>query len=480
MNGLLNRFLSIHKYFSHQKLKSLLRDIGEAISGSERDYTTGNLNKAIVLLAVPMVLEVALESVFALVDIFFVSRINPDAVATVGITESMLTIIYAIGIGFSMGTTALIARRTGEKNADGAASAAVQSIIFGIAISLVLAVPGIFYAKDLLRLMGASEVIVNEYSLYTSITIGGNMVVILLFVINAVFRSAGDAALSMKILWLANIMNIILDPLLIFGWGPIPALGIKGAAIASVAGRGTAVALQFYLLYKGVGRNKIQKRHLKLEFPVLWQLIRLSIGGIGQYLVATASWVVLMKIMNGFGSAAVAGYTIAIRLFIFTLMPAWGLGNAAATLVGQNLGAGQPGRAQVSVERTALINTFYMIFCGVVFFSMPGFFMALFTDDAAVINVGSTALRIISFGYVSYGLGLIIPQVFNGAGDTATPTLINLLSYWLIQIPMAYLLAVQLGWAEKGVFYSIIVAETVMAVTSVLLFRRGRWKLKKV
>lgn len=480
MNELLNRGQSRYKKYNRLKIKQLFKDIKEAIAGSERDYTSGNLNKGILLLAIPMVLEVSLESVFALVDIYFVSKINAEAVATVGITESLLTIVYAIGIGFSMGTTALIARRTGEKNADGAASAAVQSIIFGVVISIALAIPGIFFAKDLLRLMGAGETIVAEYSSYTSITIGGNIVVILLFVINAIFRSAGDAALSMKILWLANITNMILDPILIFGWGPIPALGIQGAAIASVSGRGLAVLLQLYLLYKGKGRNKIKKRHLKVELPVLLQLVKLSIGGIGQYMIATASWVVLMKIMNEFGSTTVAGYTIALRLFMFTLLPSWGLSNAAATLVGQNLGAKKPDRAEDSVKRTAFINSFYMVFCAAMFLLFADKFIILFTQDPAVVATAVTALEFLSFGYISYGLGIIIPQTFNGAGDTATPGWVNLFSYWVVQIPLAYWMSIHLDLSEKGIFYSIIIAETVMAVISIVLFKRGKWKLKVV
>ncbi len=460
--------------------RSLLRDIKDSISGKERDYTSGNLNRAIILLSIPMVLEVSLESVFGLADIYFVSKINSTAVATVGITESLITIVYAIGIGMSMATTALIARRTGEKDAEGASSAAMQSIILAVIISLVLAIPGIFFSKDLLQLMGANAAIVNEYSIYTSLIIGGNIVVMLLFVINAIFRSAGDAAISMKILWTANIINIILDPLFIFGFGPIPGLGIKGAAIASIAGRGFAVLIQFYLLYKGVGRTKIKRRHLKLEPKVLFQIIKLSVGGVGQYIIATASWIVLMRIMNQFGDQVVAGYTIAIRLFMFTLLPSWGMSNAAATLVGQNLGAKKPDRAENSVIRSAIFNSGLMIIFAIIFISSGGYFIRLFTDELEVIMTGTLALKVISYGYLFYGLGMIMPQAFNGAGDTSTPSWINFISYWLVQIPLAYFLAIHLKTNELGVFWAIIIAETIMASLSLALFKKGKWKLKEV
>lgn len=432
------------------------------------------------MLAIPMVLEVCLESVFGIVDIFFVSRINSSAVATVGITESLITIVYAIGIGMSMATTALIARRTGENNAEGAASSAVQSIILALFISVLLAIPGIFFPKQLLGLMGAEGLIINEYSGYTSIIIGGNVVIMLLFNVNAIFRSAGDAVISMKILWMANLVNIVLDPCLIFGLGPFPELGIEGAAVASVMGRGLAVVYQFYLLYKGIGRTKIYKRHLRIEPKVLLQIVKLSLGGVGQYIVATASWIVLMRIMNEFGEQVVAGYTIAIRLFMFTLLPSWGMSNAAATLVGQNLGAKQPERAETSVMRTAYINSIFMVIYAVIFISSGEFFIRLFTAESEVVEVGALALRIISFGYLFYGLGMVMPQAFNGAGDTTTPTWINFVSYWLIQIPLAYFLAIHGELQEKGVFLAIIAAETIMASLSLIIFKTGKWKLKEV
>ncbi len=463
-----------------QHLRLLWRDIRDSISGKERDYTSGSINRAIVLLSIPMVLEVALESVFGLVDIYFVSKINSTAIATVGITESLITIVYAIGIGTSMATTALISRRTGEKNPEGASSAAMQSIVLAVIVSLILAIPGIFFSKELLKLMGATNAIVNEYSIYTSLIIGGNIVVMLLFVINAIFRSAGDAALSMKILWTANLVNIALDPILIFGLGPIPALGIKGAAIASLTGRGFAVLIQFYLLYKGVGRTKIRRRHIKIEPKVLLQIMKLSLGGVGQYLIATASWVVLMRLMNQFGDQVVAGYTIAIRLFMFTLLPSWGMSNAAATLVGQNLGAKKPDRAEYSIVRTAIFNSMLMIFFAVLFISSGEYFVRLFSNESDVVGTGKIALQTISYGYLFYGLGMIMPQSFNGAGDTTTPTWINFISYWLVQIPIAYFLAVKLEMRETGVFWAIIVAESLMATLSVILFKKGKWKLMEV
>jgi len=463
-----------------QYIKTLLRDIRNSIAGNEQDFTQGSINRAILLLSIPMVLEMVLESVFAVVDIYFVNQLGAEAVAVVGITESLLTLIYAIGIGLSMATTALVARRIGEKNKDGAARAAVQSIILAILISAPLALVGIFYSKELLLLMGAGEIIVEEMYVYPLVAIGGNIVIMLLFVINAVFRSAGDASVSMRVLWLANIINIVLDPVLIFGAGFIPAFGIEGAAYASVIGRGIAVIYQFYLLWKGTERIRIKAAHLVIEPKIIGQLVKLSYGGIGQYLIATASWVILMRIVAEFGSAAIAGYTIAIRIAIFTLLPTWGLGNAAATLVGQNLGAKQPERSEQSVWRTAIINSAYLGVFAIFFWSIPEYFIGLFNPEAEVMHQGVNALKIISYGYIFYGLGMIFPQAFNGAGDTMTPSLINLLCYWMIEIPLAYVLALQLGWNTNGILWSIVIAESAMGLISILIFVRGKWKLKVV
>jgi putative MATE family efflux protein len=379
-----------------------------------------------------------------------------------------------------MATTAMVSRRIGEKNKEGASIAASQSIIIGFTISVLLAVPGIFFSHDLLLLMGAETEVADSGYAYPSIMITTNSVIMLLFIINAVFRSAGDAALSMRVLWWANLCNIVLDPILIFGLGPIPALGIKGAAIATVIGRGSAVLFQFYILFKGKGRVNLSGRHLVIDPIVLKKLIKLSYGGIGQYLISTSSWIGLMRILAVFGSEVLAGYTIAIRIIIFSLLPSWGLSNAAATLVGQNLGAKKPDRAEKSVWRTGFINLGFLSLFAVVFISKPSFFIGLFIDDPIVIEYGSTALRIISFGYLCYAFGMVMPQAFNGAGDTATPTWMNFICFWLAEIPIAYLFALVLGWEEKGVFYAIVLAETLLAVLGIVLFRMGRWKLKVV
>lgn len=469
--------LSKRKY---SKIKILWRDIRESISGTERDFTKGSLKRAILLLSIPMVLEMIMESVFAVADIYFVSRLGADAVATVGLTESLMTLVYAIGIGFSMATTAIVARRIGEKNKKGASVAASQSIIVGAVISLFLAIPGLYWAKDLLNVMGASEAMISSGYSYTAIMISGNIVIMLLFIINAIFRSAGDAAISMRVLWFANICNIILDPCLIFGLGPFPELGIKGAAIATVTGRGLAVIFQFYILFSKKGRINLSLKSFRIHTEIIKKLIKLSYGGIGQYIIATSSWIGLMRILAVFGSEVLAGYTIAIRVVIFSLLPSWGLANAAATLVGQNLGANQPERAEKSVWLTSFINMGFLSIFAIIFIAMPDFFIRLFITDPAVISHGVQALQVISFGYLFYAFGMVMPQAFNGAGDTTTPTIINLVSFWMIEIPIAYLLAIILGFEEQGVFYSIVIAESFMACMGIWLFKRGKWKLKKV
>ncbi len=465
---------------SRESMKRLWHDIKESIAGTEQDFTKGSLSRAIMLLSIPMVLEMLMESLFAVADIFFVSKLGAEAVATVGITESLMTLIYAIGIGFSMATTAVVARRIGEKNSEGASIAASQSIIIGTTISLLLAIPGLLMARELLSMMGASQTVVENGFPYTKIMVAGNVVIMLLFIINAIFRSAGDAAISMRVLWFANICNIILDPCLIFGLGPFPELGIQGAAIATVTGRGLAVVYQFYLLFSGESRIKLTIRSFVVHLDIIKKLFRLSVGGIGQYIIATSSWIGLMRIMAEFGSEVLAGYTIAIRIIIFSMLPAWGLSNAASTLVGQNLGAKQPERAEKSVWKTAYLNMAVMLFFAVIFLSWPNFFIQLFIDDTAVIAYGSTGLRIISLGYLCYGFGMVMPQAFNGAGDTTTPTLINFITFWIIELPLAYLLANSLGMRENGVFYSIVFAESLMAIMGIWLFRQGKWKTKMV
>lgn len=459
---------------------TLWADVKNAIKGVEYDFTQGSIGKAILLLSIPMVLEMAMESVFAVVDIFFVAKLGPDAVAAVGLTESMLTLVYAIAIGLSMATTALIARRTGEKNIDEAAKASVQAIIVGLFISLPIALLGFFYSGALLSLMGASPVIINELSGYTTIIFTANAVVMLLFIINAVFRGAGDAAISMRVLWIANAINIVLDPLLIFGIGPFPELGVAGAAIATTIGRGLGVIYQFYRLHIEGSRIHLRLRHWVINWPVIKRLVRLSLGGIGQYLIATSSWIGLMRIMAEFGSEALAGYTIAIRIIIFSLLPSWGMSNAAATLVGQNLGAKQPQRAEKSVWITAFINMGFLILIGLTFYTFAPELVTLFTDDQEVIAIGAQCLRIISVGYFFYSWGMIMTQAFNGAGDTVTPTYLNFICFWLIEIPLAWGLALSLEMEETGVFWSIVVAESMLGILGIYLFKRGKWKKQQV
>ncbi|NQV03119.1 MAG: MATE family efflux transporter [Bacteroidia bacterium] len=461
-------------------MKKFFRDLKEAIAGTEQDFTTGKLSRAIFLLSIPMVLEMLLESIFAVVDIFFVSKLGPEAIATVGLTESVITLVYAIAIGLSMATASMVSRRIGEKNPDAAGVVAVQAILAGILISLVIAIPGGLLAGRVLELMGASTVIVREMQGYTAWMLGGNVVIMLLFIINAIFRSAGDAAVSMRVLWVANLLNIVLDPLLIFGLGPFEGFGIKGAAIATNIGRGLAVLYQFYLLFFGKKRIQLKLHHIRLDVKVMWQLIRISMGGIGQNLIATSSWIGMVRIISIFGSVALAGYTIAIRIIIFALLPSWGLSNAAATLVGQNLGAKQPQRAEQSVWATAWANMILLGFVGVVLMFFSDFFISLFINDAAVIKAGALGLRIISAGFIAYGLGMVMVNAFNGAGDTMTPTWINLFCFWLFEIPVAWLLAIPFGMNETGVFLAIVAAETAMTLAAWILFRRGRWKEKKV
>jgi len=462
------------------KIKQLRKDAWEAISGTEQDFTEGKLGRAIFLLSIPMVLEMIMESVFAVVDIFFVSKLGADAVATVGITESLVTIVYSLAIGLSMATTALVSRRIGEKNPGKAAKAAFQAIVTGIIVSMFIAVPGVIFASDLLALMGGTDQMINEYSGYTRIMLGANGVIMMLFIINAIFRSSGDAAISMRVLWIANIINIILDPLLIFGYGPFPELGVTGAAIATTIGRGIAVIYQFYLLSSGKHRVKVTAKDMVLRVRTILKIIRLSLGGIGQSLIATTSWIGLMKIVATYGSEVVAGYTIGIRVIIFSLLPSWGISNAAATLVGQNLGAKKPERAEQAVWTTARINAIFLGLMGIVFIAAPSFFIKIFIQDPIVVESGAACLRIMSYGFVMYGFGMVMVQSFNGAGDTLTPTKINFISFWLIEIPLAWFLATRIGMEQNGVYLAIVVAETVLTIMAIILFRRGKWKLKEV
>lgn len=461
------------------RYKQLWRDIIEAVSGTEQDFSSGKLSRAILLLSIPMVLEMLLESVFAVVDILFIARLGADAVAVVGITESMMTIVYAIGMGFGTGATAIISRRIGEKRPKDASIAAGQAILVALTASFVMAVPGFFFSKDLLYLMGASHQAVLEGWKYTAIMMGGNLVIMFLFTINAIFRSSGDAAISLRVLAVANIINIVLDPILIYGFGPIPAFGVEGAAIATTTGRGIGVIFQFYLLFGRHHRIKIYWNSFIPRLKVIRKLIFLSMGGIGQNIIATSSWVALVRIISGFGSEVVAGYTIAIRILVFTILPAWGISNAASTLVGQNLGAGKPERAEKAAWVTAVVNMILLGIIGLLILIDTKFYLAMFIDDTRVISFGAHALRVFSYGYIFYALGMVMVQAINGAGDTYIPTFINVISYWLIEIPLAYVWA-RSDMQESGVYYAIFVAEASMALLGLAWFKLGYWKRKKV
>jgi putative MATE family efflux protein len=450
--------------------------IREALRGSHQDFTAGNLNRAILLLAIPMVLEMVLESLFAVVDVFWVGRLGADAVATVGLTESMLTLVFAVAMGLSLSTTAMVSRRIGEKNPEAAAVSGVQAIFLGLAISLLLGVPCLYFAPTLLRLMGATPDIVAIGSGYARIALGGSGVVMMLFLNNAIFRGAGDAAIAMRLLWVSNIINLILDPCLIFGWGPFHRFGVTGAALATFTGRGIGVLYQFYRLMRGTERIRVLRSQIRVEFGVLVRLIRLSLTGILQFVIAQTSWIGLVRIVSLFGAAALAGYTIAIRIVIFIILPSWGLSNAAATLVGQNLGAKQPERAETSVWRTGFYNMLFLGSVGVVFFIFARQLVSLFTNDPAVIPLAASCLRIVSCGNIGYAYGMVMLQAFNGAGDTVTPTMLNFFGFWIFEIPLAYWLAIPRGWHANGVYAAIVIAESCVALASILIFRRGRWK----
>lgn len=451
-----------------------------ALSGNESDILAGSINRAIILLAIPMTLEMIMESLFAIVDIFFVSKVGVNAIAVVGLTESMLTITYSLGWGLAMGTTAMIARRVGEGEHEKASVSAVQAIYLATIISIPIMLAGIFYSESLLRLIGASEEIISDGSGYTKLSLGFNLIVILLFLINGIFRGAGDAALAMRSLWVANTLNIVLDPLFIFGIGPFPEMGIEGAAVATIIGRSTGIAYQLYHLKKGKGLIKVHKNNWQFKPEIIWKLVKLSSGVTAQFIISSASWIFLMRIISTFGSTALAGYTIAIRIVIFTLLPAWGFSNAAATMVGQNLGANQPERAEKAVWRTGLFNMIFMGSIMILFFLFGENIASFFTNEKEVVDNASKCLSIFAMGYLFYAFGMVLVQSFNGAGDTRTPTIMNLFVFWLLQIPLAYFLAIYLGIGAEGAYYSIVVSESVFSVVGYFLFKKGRWKTVKV
>ena len=463
------------------KLSHFFTLVKRSIRGEEYDYTKGSLRGAIVLLAIPMILELSLESVFAVVDMFFVGKLGANAIATVGLTELAITIVYSVAIGLSTAATAVVARRTGEKDPDGAAHAGMQSILIALLVTVVISIIGIIFASDILRIMGASPEVVREGASFTRIMLGGSIVIILLFLINGIFRGAGDAAMAMKSLWIASLLNIILCPLLINGYGPFPELGLEGAAIATTIGRGTGVLYQCYHLFKGNGSIKIRSFHFKWDPPVIKTLVEVASPATLQFIIQSGSWIALgILVAKTGGTDATAGYQVAIRNVVFFILPAWGLSNAAATLVGQNLGANQPERAEQSVLLTTKYNAIFMSFVMLLFLFFASPIISIFTGDPEVHRYGTLALQVIGSGYIFYGIGMCMIQSLNGAGDTRTPTWINFVGFWLFQIPFAYLLAKTFDMGPFGAFLAVPVAETLIALAAYYYFKKGKWKLVKV
>lgn len=459
------------------KLTSFFRLLKQAVKGGEENFTEGSIDRAIFLLSVPMVLEMLMESLFAVVDIFYVSRLGDnDAIATIGLTESILTIIYSLAMGISMGATAMVARRVGEKDIPAAQVAAAQAIYIGIGLSLIISVIGIFFSTDILRLMGASESLIANNSGYTRWMLCGNLSIVMLFIINGIFRGAGNASIAMRALIISNGLNIAIAPVFIF----VFKMGVEGAAIATMIGRGSGVLYQVYHLTKGKGLIRLHVQNMGVRWDIIWRLIKVSAGGTGQFIIASASWIFLVRIISTFGSAALAGYTIGIRVIIFAIMPAWGMANAAATLVGQNLGAGLPERAEKSVYRSAFLNMIFLGIVTIVFYTLAGPIVRIYTDDPAVLESGMQCLKIVSLGYIFYAYGMVIIQSFNGAGDTLTPTILNVFGFWLFQIPFAYLMAIVLEFETTGAYIAIVTAESAMAIAAIIIFRRGKWKLVKI
>lgn len=458
----------------------LLSVLRQAVAGVHpaHDFTQGPLGRAILLLSIPMVLEMVMESLFAIVDVYFVSRLGADAIATVGLTESMLALVYAVAMGLSIGATAVVARRIGEGDPERAAQAAAQALVLGVLVAVPVGLVGALAARPLLSVMGASPWVLAHGVGFTRVMLGSTPIIVLLFLINAVFRAAGDAAISMRVLWLANACNIVLGPCLVFGVGPLPELGVLGAAVGTALGRSIGVAYQLYRLTRGDGRIALARRHLRLEAATMLTMLRLSASATFQMLVGTASWLGMVRIMAGFGSAAVAGYTLAMRIVMFALLPSWGMSNAAATLTGQSLGAGRPERAEAAVWRAGRYNMLFLGGVSVLFLAFAPALLAAFTHEPEVHGHAVHGLRIVSAGFVFYAYGMVLTQAFNGAGDTATPTLLNLVCFWLLELPLAYVLAYPAGLGPTGGFLAITTAFVVLTLASALLFRRGKWKLR--
>lgn len=462
-------------------LRKMIKLFPTAIKGGDFDFTSISLKKAIFLLSIPMIMEMFMESLFALCDAIYVSQINAQAMAAVGFTEQMMIVIYSIAFGVAMAVTALVSRRIGEKDVDGANKASGQSILIGVGLAAVFTAIGLTWSEELLELIGASPEAIAEGAIYTKWLFGGNIVILLLFILNAVFRGAGDASMAMRVLIISNGLNLILDPFLIFGWGIIEPMGVKGAAIATNIGRGTAVLVQLYILFGGKSIIKLAGKYLRPNWATIRHILQVSAGGAGQFIVASASWIFLASIMARFGDNVVAGYWLAIRLLMFTILPAWGMSNAAATLVGQNLGAEKPERAEKAVWKTA---KYAAIFLGVVsvFYMVGAEFILGFADDTSpeIVQCGAACLRIVSAGYIFYAYGMIMAQAFNGAGDTGTPTRLNFIAFWLCQIPLAWALAEYTNLQDWSVYIAIVVSEILLTVLCVSVFKKGKWKLKRV
>jgi putative MATE family efflux protein len=466
--------------FLTKKISSFFNLLIQALTGEIKDFTTGNINRAIFLLAIPMIFEMVMESLFAVVDIYFVNKVGVEASSTVVLTEASLSILYSVAWGLSIGITALVARRAGEKHFKEASDIAAQAILLGLFLSVIVSIIGFLFSKEILILMGASARVAEENYLFTQIMLTGNVVIMLLFINNAIFRGAGNASIAMRVLILANVINIVLDPLLILGIGPFPKMGVMGAAVATTTGRAVAVLLQFYYLFNGKSLIKLAAKQFTVQLVLMRNILKTSAGGMFQFIIGSCSWIFLARIIADSGTAAVSGYGTAIRICIFTILPAWGLANAAATLVGQNLGANQPERAEKSVWRTAFITFCFFAIVAAIFFVFGANLMRFFTNDKEAIAAGTECLHILAIGYVFFAYGMIISQAFNGAGDTRTPTYINLFVFWLLQIPLAWLLAKSLKMGPTGVYIAIGVAESVLAIVSVVIFRKGKWKLVKV
>lgn len=448
-----------------------------SLRDDDTDYTKGPVGRALGLLAIPMMLEMSMEAIFAVVDIAFVASLGTDAIAAVGITEALVTVLYAVAVGLGMGITAMVSRRIGARNVDEAASVTGQAIWLGALLSVIIGATGVVFAEDMLRLVGASDSVIQTGAGYTAVLLGGAFSILYLFLLNAAFRGAGDANIALRSLWVANGLNILLDPCFIFGLGPFPEMGVTGAAVATTIGRGAGVLYQLWFLLDGRGRLEFHLRHMRLHPGLIKRMVFISIGGVGQFLIATSSWIIVMAIVAMFGSNAVAAYTIALRMLEFVFLPAWGLGNAAATLVGQNLGAGHPERAELSAWRAVKYNLVFMTAIGFSMLAAAPVITGWFTSDPEVLSIGATCLRILSIGFPLYAIGLILTQSLNGAGDTFTPTVINFICFWVLQIPLAYWLATQMAAGPNGVFVAIVVSESLITVLSIYVFRRGKWKL---